>query len=88
MKYTPVFKKKEILVKYPEQDGLNFGSTVGAETLVEVLYVGEKVEKYKVGDKILVSFNKEFAKEITFFEEKLWRIETEDYVICQVIEQQ
>lgn len=79
----PSFKKKEVIVKKVE-DGLNLGGN-SKETVSEVVYVGSKAENYKPGDKIL--FDSAIARlEIKYFGEDLWRIENEDFIICQIVD--
>ena len=78
----PVFKRKEIIVGMPKDAGLSMATK---ECEAEVLYVGAQVEFYKPGDKIL--FQRTIGMEINYFDEKLWRIENEIQVICQIIEE-
>lgn len=78
----PSFKKKEVIVRKVE-DNLNLGGNT-KETVSEVIYVGSKAENYKSGDKVL--FDSTIAREIKHFGEPLWRIENEDYIICQIVE--
>lgn len=85
MNYTPVFKKRDVVVKYPVDEGINFGAH-SKQVVAEVMYVGEQVEKYKVGDKVLFVFAENFGKKLDMFGELLFRIENEDQIICQVIE--
>jgi len=86
--YKPVFKKREVVVAYPEKKGIDLGTDKPQEIVAEVLYVGSETTMYEVGDKILFSFLKGFGKEIEYFGEKLLRIENETQVICQVVEQE
>lgn len=80
----PRFKKKEILVEKPD-NGTKLGGGDIKETVGIVKYVGNKVENYKVGDKIL--FDMSVARlEIKYFGKPLLRIENEDYVICEIEE--
>ncbi len=80
----PVFKKKEIVIE--KQDvGVLLGGGNTVESVGIIKYVGAKVENYKVGDKIL--YDKAVARlEIKYFGKPLLRIENEDYVICQIKE--
>jgi len=82
----PVFKKKEVVIKYPEKDAMDLGATKGKETVAKILYVGEAAENYKVGDTILFTFAEGFGKEINYFGERLFRIENESHITCQVVE--
>lgn len=80
----PKFKKKEIIVEKPSNSTKLGGGDI-KETVGIVKYVGNKVENYKVGDKIL--FDMSVARlEIKYFEKPLLRIENEDYVICEIEE--
>ncbi len=76
----PEFKKKEIVVAMPEQEG--FGMAV-EECEAVVLYVGAQQEYYKAGDRIL--FDRKVGREISFFKEKLWKIDSEISVICKIV---
>ena len=75
----PIFKKREIIVKLPKTESV-FENT--SEIQTEVLYVGKNAENYKVGDTIV--FNKGVGKELKFLGENYWKIEHEDYIICQL----
>jgi hypothetical protein len=76
----PHFKKKEIVVAMPKQQG--FGMAI-EECRATVLYVGDNQEHFEVGDDIL--FDRKMGREISFFEEPLWRIENELSVICKIV---
>lgn len=79
----PVFKRKEIIVAMPKDAGLSMATK---ECEAEILYVGGQCELgYKPGDKIL--FQRNIGMEINYFDEKLWRIENEIQVICQIVEE-
>lgn len=84
--FKPVFKRKEIVIEYPEIEGINLGN-VDKDIIAEVLYAGEGVEHYKVGDKILYNFKQGFGKILEIGGKKLLRIEREEFVICQVTEE-
>lgn len=85
MNFKPVFKKKEIIIEYPSLDGIILANAE-KDIIAEVLYVGEAVENYKVGDKILFGFKEGFGKILEIGGKKLLRIEREEFVICQVTE--
>lgn len=76
----PEFQKKEIVVPMPKQEG--FGMAVN-ECRATVLYVGKQQEYYKEGDDIL--FDRNIGREITFFGESLWKIDSEISVICKIV---
>lgn len=80
----PKFKKKEIIVEKPSNSTKLGGGNI-KETVGIVKYVGDKVENYKIGDKIL--FDMAVARlEINYFGEPLLRIENEDFIICEIAE--
>lgn len=74
-KQKPIFRKKEVVVKFPETD-LNFG---GDKYWVEaeVLYVGKYQERYEVGEKILYKYHKSFKETalLEYFNMKLLVLE-------------
>ena len=80
----PVFKKKEVVLE-KQEEGIQLGGGNIAESVGIIKYVGAKVENYKVGDKIL--YDKSVARlEIKYFGKSLLRIENEDFIICQIKE--
>lgn len=83
MTMKPVFKGKEIVVKFIE-NGLNLGGSK-EEMRTEVLYVGEEQEKYKVGDIILYN-EKAMKKDLNYFGETLRVLRDENMVICKIEE--
>lgn len=80
----PVFKKSEIVVKDPTDQGESFG--ISKEVITKVLYKGKEADNYEVGDDILFHLDKVAAKKISkdVFGEALLVIENQNYVICQV----
>lgn len=76
----PIFMKKEIVVPMPNNSA-SFGDVV-QECRATVLYVGSNQEYYNVGDDIL--FDRNIGRKITFFEEDLWKIDSELSVICKL----
>lgn len=80
----PEFQKREIVVEKQIGD-VKLGGGDIKETVGVVKYIGNKVENYKIGDKIL--FDMAVARlEIKFFEKPLLRIEHEDFIICKILE--
>ncbi len=75
----PVFKKKEVVVEKPEIKGIQLSVE---ECIATILYVGEKTEDYKVGDKII--FSQKFGRDLKYFGKPLWVIENEGYITCKV----
>jgi len=82
IKYNPIFKKKEVVVKLPK-NSFSLGSE-NQEIVSTVEFVGKKVENYKVGDTIL--FKKSVGSSLKFIGEDFWKIESEDYIICELNE--
>lgn len=78
----PIFKKKEVVVRLPKTNDA-FAKTT--EIVAQVVYVGKNAENYKEGDTIL--FNKTVGKELTYFKDDLWKIENEDYIICELVDE-
>lgn len=80
----PIVKKKNIILALPS-DQIKLGSEqMSKEVLGEVAYVGEDVELYKVGDRVLFDHNK--ATEIKYFDPTIyWKI-YEDHITCGVEE--
>lgn len=89
---NPIFKKKEIVIEYPQENGLNLG---GQGNYVEgkVAYVGEQQTTYKPGDVILYKWQTAFSdKTGTYmidsphFSKKMIRFESENttHIICQL----
>jgi len=88
MKQKPVFKKKEIVIEYPNST-INFGAEE-KQIVVEIAYIGQEVTKFKVGDKILVIFKPDaIGRKFNFMGQDLYRFDGEDSgsIICQVIEE-
>lgn len=77
----PHFMKKEIVVAMPKKEEASFGMAI-QECRATVLYVGENQPLYKVGDDIL--FDRTVGREIKFFQENLWKIDSEQSVICKI----
>lgn len=77
--FTPRFNKREVVVRLPKTNNA-FEKT--DEIKAEVVYVGKNTVNYQVGDLIL--FDKKVGREIRFFNDNLWKIESEDYIICKL----
>ena len=82
MEYKPIFKKREIVVELPKND-FSLGAD-NEEIIATVEYIGKGVINYKVGDTII--FKKSVGSPLKFIGENYWKIENEDYVICQLHE--
>ena len=77
--FTPRFNKREVVVRLPKTDNA-FERT--DEITAEVVYIGKNAINYQVGDLIL--FDKKVGRELNFFNDNLWKIENEDYIICKL----
>ena len=75
----PSFKRKEIVVEMFPIEGIGSATT---EKVAEVLYVGAQQEYYKPGMKIL--FDAQVGREIKYFKQSLWKIDSEQSVICEI----
>lgn len=78
--YKPSFKKREVIVRLPKKD-FSLGAE-NKEITAKVEYVGKKAENYKQGDTII--FNQSVGSPLKFLGEDYWKIENEDYIICQL----
>lgn len=85
MKQRPIFKKKEVVVELKQIEATDFGG-VKREQTAEVLYIGEDVTKYKVGQTVLYDHTKglEEARTIKFFEKELLVL-NEELVKCEIV---
>lgn len=77
--FTPRFNKREVVVRLPKTNNA-FERT--DEITAEVVYIGKNTVNYQVGDLIL--FDKKVGRELNFFDDNLWKIESEDYIICKL----
>ena len=75
------FKKREVIVRIPKKD-FSLGAE-NKEITAKVEYVGAKTENYKAGDTII--FNQTVGANLKFLGEDYWKIENEDYIICQIV---
>lgn len=77
----PVFSKREVVVELPDSTDA-FEQT--KEVVAKVVYVGKNTLNYKEGDTIL--FDKTVGRELKYFGGNLWKIENEDYIICNLVD--
>lgn len=82
-KLKPIFKKKEVVLKFPDPQ-ITFGGDAGWK-VGEVIYTGLEQERYKPGDKVLYYYRESFKEKpskLDFFKEDLLRLENETFIIC------
>lgn len=77
----PVPKRKNIILKLPNNDIKLSSEEMSSEVVAEVAFLGSLVEHYVVGEKVL--FNKNKATEIKHFTDTYWSIH-EDYITCGI----
>lgn len=80
MKYTPVFKMTEVLVRIKGNDIQLSSERLVSEVVGEVVFAGERCEYYKVGDLVLV--NEKLGSESKIFGESLFKFAQERIITC------
>lgn len=85
MKQRPIFKKKEVVVELKQIEATDFGN-VRREEIAEVLYIGEDVTKYKVGQTVLYAHTTglEDNRTIKYFEKDLLVL-NEELIKCEIV---
>lgn len=75
----PVFKKREVIVRIPRGDAFSPKNQVEAQ----VVHIGKDSVNYKEDDTILVDMAR--CVELKYFKDELYKIDHEDYIICQLL---